>query len=409
MNLKLATNITNAELWDAARAKSPQFRSITSKATADMFTERGWERLSQIDNSIFNDFYGLSLRVYLQVVNVSRAVDRLAASGFGENQSNPMGGYIQRMSINSVKPVSPAYKNLKDGDTVDPWIVRKPSTQERFFQQNFDYQSLLTIPDAFQCKQIFINENGMATFMAGLMESLENGYINQVYVNKLECINAAINSTKNPLQDTQKYDFVLDNPMTTEQKEDFIITVNNVVDAMTMYPQTNAFNAYKFTSSQDVSRLKLLIRPGFMNDLRTKTRVGAFNPEDLNFKVDVIEVPHFGGLEPYKEKEYTTKLYPVYDKTGVEIGFSSTENSDTVEVEENDVQWKDPNENVYAILADIGSIFVSLQNGYSVEGIRNPRALYTNYWASSMNNTIAYDPLYNFVVFNKTTSTDKKK
>ena len=46
-------------------------------------------------------------------------------------------------------------------------------------------------------------------------------------------------------------------------------------------------------------------------------------------------------------------------------------------------------------------MFTSTQNPYNVRPIINPRGLYTNYWASAVGNTVACDPLFNFVVFKK--------
>lgn len=392
-------NITNANLWDAIRAKFPNFKSHTAKATAELFTESGFEQLQTGTHpDVLNDFFELSLRVYLQQVNISHAEDQLARNGFGEYYDQPLGGYIQRMSIDSVKPVSPAYKGLVNGATVDPFVVRKPTTNERFFKQNFDYQSLLTIPDEFQYKQIFISEYGMSEYMAGLMTALENGYTVQLYNNKLEAINAGINSTNYPLQDTQKVEVAMTSGApTADQLTEFILSVQNVVSAMILGPQSSGYNALNFASIQEKDRLKLLVRPGLANAIRVKVRTNAYNQENLNIPIDVIEVPNFGGLTPYKESTYTTLLYPVYDNLGTVIGFNEAENQTSVTVQEANVFWKDPNADVLALIADKGYIFFSQQNPYRVEPVRNARGLYTNYWASSPNNAVCVDHLYNVV------------
>ena len=77
--------ISNADLWNAIRAKYPQFRSHTSEATLDMFTERGFEQLKTYDTTALNDFFNLSMRVYLQLINVSHAKDTREDKGFGEH------------------------------------------------------------------------------------------------------------------------------------------------------------------------------------------------------------------------------------------------------------------------------------------------------------------------------------
>lgn len=394
--------LTNINMWDALRAKFPQFKSITSKGTAELFTEKGFEQLSTNNPGALNDFFNLSMRVYLQLINVSRAKDTLEAKGFGEHYDMPLGAYIQRIAINSIKPITAQYKGLTNGSSVDPFVVRKPTQAERMYQQNFDYASLVTIPDEFAMKQIFISEYGMSEFMAGIFAGLENGYINQVYLNKLEAINAGLNSTVYPLKDTQKFSFTQagDTP-TKDELVNLILLMKNIASAMDMGSQTDAYNAMGFSSTQDISRLRLLMRPGYKDAIATHVLANAYNQERLTMPFEIIEVPHFGGLTPYKEAGYTTPLYPVYDKLGELIGYAETEGATAVTVETEDVFWKDPNEGIVAVVADKGWVFTTKQNPYSVEPIRNPRGLYTNYWASSPNNAINVDALYNVVTISK--------
>jgi hypothetical protein len=393
--------IDNLQIWDSLRKAYPQFASHTSKGTKELFTAKGFEALQVNDAQAINEFFNLSMRVFLQTVNVSRAKDPLEAKGFGEHYNQPNGGIIQRMAVNSIKPISPAYKNLTNGSTIDPFVVRKPEAGERFFKQNFDYQSLITIPDEFAMKQIFISEFGMSEFMGGIMEGLKNGYTTQVYLNKIEAINAGINSMTRTLKPTQKVTVELGDTPTTDQLVDFILAVNDIVSAMDIAPQTSGFNAMGFDSTQDISRLKLLIRPGYLNLIKTHVLPNAYNQEQLNLPVDVIEVENFGGLTPFTDPDLVAPALPIYNTVGELTGYG-LQPTDTVPLFTDDqVFWKDPNEDVVAILVDKGYVFTSQQNPYSVEPIRNPRGLYTNYWASSPNNTIACDPLYNIVVFKK--------
>ena len=400
--------MTNGNLWDYIRSKFPQFASHTSKATKELMSEAGYEQLKNGDypNAI-NDFFELTLRVYLQQVNVSRAEDNLSRDGFGEYYDQPLGGFIQRMSVDSIRPVSPAFKGLVNGSSVDPFVIRKPKVGERFWKSNFDYQSLLTMPDDFQMKQIFVSEFGMSEYMSGLMTALENGYTIQLYENKLEAINAGINSVQFPLQDTQKMNVSLSADPTSAELAAFILAVRNTVDAMTLGPQNNGFNAMKFSTVQDKSRLRLLLRPGIKNAIAVKLLANSYNIEELNLPIQVVEVPHFGGLIPYKTytentDTYSDLLYPVYDSLGTAIGFSTVENDPAGAdseyfVPDDEVFWKDPNKDIVGIIADKGYLFYSIQNPYRVESIRNARGLYTNFWASSVNNTVAIDHIYNVV------------
>lgn len=397
-------NMTNNDLFRAVRAAFPHFKSITAKTTADMFTERGFEKMNAQNRNLINEFFQLSTKVWLNIINISHAKDPLEENGFGEYYDAPWGEVLQRIAIDTVKPVSPLAIPA-DGGSTDPFVVRRPKMSERFFRQNFDFASLITVPDDYQLKQIFISEYGISEFMAGIMESLQNGYTIQKYENKLAAINAGINSQTTPLKDTQKMNIVIAGTYPTEaEAKEIILALNNVVEAMTMGAQSNGFNSMGFSSTQDKDRLVMLVRPGFKNALRALTLSGAFNPEYLGIDVNkIITIPNFGGLIPKKSAAANAAtVYPVYNSLGEVIGYGDTEGSETVTVQLDAVHWADPNENVYAMIADKGLVFECKQSPYEVEPIRNPRPKqYTNYWASSMNNTIAYDPLYNAVVFYK--------
>ena len=393
--------MTNLELWDKIRGAFPSFAGHTSKGTAELFTAAGYEKLKKYDADALSDFFSLSMRVWLDTVTTSHAVDTLESQGFGEYKAMPWGGYVQRLATYSVKPISPAYKDLKNGAGPDPFVVRKPESSERFWKQNFDYASLITMPDDFQYKQIFVADNGMSEYMAGLMEGLQNGYTIQMYENKLEALNAGLNSTDTPLLATQKMTVTLSSDPTDEELRNFILAVNNVVEAMTLGPQVSGFNAMSYGSTQDKSRLKLLVRPGLKNTIKVRTMAGAFNPSNLALDVDTVVVPHFGGLVPYKDAKYATRLYPVYDTLGAVVGFAETEGATAATVQESAVYWKDPNAGIVAVLADRGIITSFQQNGYTVESIRNPRGRYTDFWASAPNNAIVYDPIFNVVTFSK--------
>lgn len=404
--------LTNLQLWDYLRNKYPKFRSETSKGTADTFTERGFEQLKTFDSSILNDFFDLSMRVFLQKIDVADVKDILEGQGFGESYSTPYGGYTQRIAINSIKPVSPAFKGLTNGKSVDPFVVRKGESAERFFTQNFDYQSLITMPDEATYKNMFVDENGMSAYFAGMMKALANGYTLQVYNNKLEALNAAINSVNYPLQDTQKFQVAIANmdvaTVATADAETayanqfiaFIQLVRNIVDSMVYTPATGAYNAAGFETTQEVGRLKLLVRPTLANAIASIMKLN--NAEDMSLPIDVVKVPDFGGLKPFSDANFETPVYPVYDDLGAVIGYNTVENQKEVTVLPAAVHWQDPNEKILGVIADKGVVFTNTQNPYQVEPIRNPRGLYTNYWASSVNNAVLYDTYYNLVTIENT-------
>ena len=424
MALSSLTGITNAQLWELARKASPTFKSHTAKATADTFTEKGFEALTRSNINVINEFFELSLRVGFQMLNVSKARNPLAATGLVQTYDTPNGGFVQRIAVNSIKPVSPRFKGLEDGQSVDPYTVRKPESSERFFPMNFDYQSFITIQD-YQVRTIFISEYGMGAYVAGIMEGLRNGYTIQEFENTLECLNVALNSTTYPLKDTQIVDLDTWGSGTggVVSGEDLIGLIKNIKDittAMETTPQSGAFNAAGFETVVDPSDLVLLMRAGLKTEIDLKLEVGAFNPDRLSLPYEIKELQDFGGLKPYVTIE-TVKTYVTecYDSNGTEVGYvvgtpdgAAYKKANgkwyvkisTVETEcymDKDVSWEDPNEDILAILIQKGAIFENAQNPYVVRPAVNPAGLYTNYWASRPNNGINFDYFYTMVVFRK--------
>lgn len=432
MALSSLTGVTNAQLWDLARKASPTFRSHTAKATKDTFTEKGFEALARTDLNILNEFFELSLRVGFQMLTTSRAKNPLADIGLVQIYDTPNGGFVQRIAVGSIKPVSPAYKGLEDyakgGSSVDPYIVRKPESSERFFGMNFDYQSFITIQD-YQVKQIFISEYGMGAYVSGIMEGLRNGYTIQEFENTLECLSKALNSTDHPLQDTQvvNVDSWGSGTGGAIVEADLLSLIKNIKDiatAMDVVAQTSAYNAAAFPTLVEKDDLVLLTRAGIKTEIDLKLEVGAFNPDRLSLPFEVKELENFGGLIP--KGASNNDLQVVYNNIGEVVGYLDatltvngaayydstthqwkvhatppTGSAVDVNVLKEPDHWDDPNADVLAVLIQKGAIFENAQNPYTVRPIQNPRGLYTNYWASRPQNGINFDYYYTMVVFRK--------
>lgn len=455
--------LTNLQLWNYLRNKYPTFQAITSEGTKDLFTSEGYEQLAQYNQQALNDFFGLSLRVFLQKITVANVKDILDGQDFGESYEMTRGGGItQRMAIPTVMPVSDAYSNLQNGDSPDQYVVRKPESSEQFFKQNFNYQSFITMPDETMYKDMFIQEFGMSNYQAGIMKALADGYKLQKQANKFEAINAAINSVTFPLQDTQVFETA--DPITditavnsadksvayASKYINFVNMINNIVDGMVYTPQTGAFNKAGFETTQDIDRLKLLCRPTLANGLKSISKLNS--AEGMSLNIDTVKVPDFGGIVPIltASETYTagtvylandaTPTYTeyktltaaastvtivasltgvvrtdIYDSLGVKVadayylagGVASTGSGQTatsyttIYVPVKYRRTVDNNSDIIAIIADKGLIFENNQNPYVVEPSRNARGRYTNFWASSPKNAILVDNYANMVVIRK--------
>ena len=396
---------SNMEIWNAMRVEYPSFGQITSKATEETFTEKGWTAMKNLDGTAISEFFKLLIRVTFNRLDLADSKDYFDEIGYGESFENPYGGVIQRVAINMLKPISPKYKGLTDGSSVDPYVVRKPSTSERFFNQNFDYQNLVSIQE-YEMKTIFLDQYGFDAFSSGLMAASLAGYAEQKYLAKLECVNEILNSTEYPLQDTQKITATFaddENPTADELKNQFIIPIQTLLDSANAMSSTSGFNSYKFRSRFDKSNMVMLVRAGFMEAVEANVNAYAFKDDYLKLPIEYHIVNDFGGLQPYKESTYTTPLYPVYDSLGAMIGYNEQEGQSNVTVKENEAFFKDPNKDVIALISDKRSIFHAVQNPITIIPHLNGAGLYTNYWQSSPNNAIKYDPIYNNIAVYKST------
>lgn len=397
-------NFTNVDLWNALRKKFKSFESITSEATKDTFSTKGWGEISRDNVPALNQFFELSMRVAFNKIDIAKVNTRLEEIGLVEVYGQQNGGYLQRISVESIAPISPGFINLTDGSSVDPFVVRKPEAKERFFEcGNFNYQSLITIVP-FQVKTIFLEEYGMSSFIAGILAGLENGYRMQKELNIYKAVHECINSTAKPLQDTQKIALSswTDAGVTDAELKEFIAQLQDLATAMETSITQKGFNANAFDTAVSPEDHIVLMRAGIANKIKRQLMVGAFNPEDLTIPFKIVEVQDFGGLKYYFGDTDDYPLFPHYNALGAVDGWALSEGGDK-EKELNDpaIRVADLDANVLAVVAQKGLIFEDIKEPYSVQVIYNPRGMYNNYWANAANNMIRYDANYDCIVITK--------
>ena len=397
-------NFTNVQLWNALRKKYKSFASLTADATADLFSEKGWGDISRDNIPALNQFFELSMRVAFQKMDVAKVNTRLVESGLVEVYGTENGGYLQRISMETITPVSPAFINLQNGDSPDPYVVRKPEAKERFFTMNFGFQSLVTIQE-YQVKTVFLDEYGMSAFLGGIMAALENGYRYQLELNVFKCIHECINSATHPLQDTQEIALTswTDAGVTDAELKEFIAQLQDLATAMETSITQKGFNANKFDTAVSPEDHVVLMRAGIANKIKRQLMVGAYNPEDLTIPFKIIEVQDFGGLKYYFGDTDDYPLFPHYDALGAVDGWALTDGGDKEkELDDPDIRIVDLDADVLAVVAQKGLIFENIKDPYQVIPIFNPRGLYNNYWASVPDtNTVVYDANYDCIVITK--------
>ena len=297
--------VKNSELFKLAQKYNPEFQKHTAKITADRL-DLGWEANKQFATNPqpISEWFSVVMTMILNKVDVAKVRNVLEDYGVAEAYDTPFGNAIERLAVNAIKPVSPRFRGLKNGDSVDMFTVRKPDLSQRFFVQNFDMSNFITLQE-YQIKLILQNEFGMEQITSGIMAQLENSLKKQTYLNELEALSHGINSTDFPLKDTQKVNMNgwTDGAVTDDQLLEFVQIAKNLAYELTLVPSTSAYNAGDFDSAVDKDDYVMLVRPEVLTDIQTKLRVGAYNPEDIAIPFDVKPVLNFGGLVPYKEAE----------------------------------------------------------------------------------------------------------
>ena len=392
-------SLSNYDYLEEARNESKTFASETAELTKEEFETKGIEALKSVGTDKVNEFFLLSLKAILNKIRDIDVKDKLEIAGFGESYENIAGEFLQRMYIQPLKPISPKYTKLTQYGSVDPFVIRQPKVDERFFRQNFNYQNLLTISDT-QVRKAFASIDGMNILFGALIKNLDNDYKLQKYLTKLEALSMAINSPS--LTEAQKVEVELSS-LTPQNLTDFILAVKNIVSFFEVSPINKAFNSMGFASAQEKGDLVLLVRYTLGNEISTKILASAFHKDELNLDVKIIPVENFGGIK-YEDKD-GNELKEVYDILGAQIGYNQSGSIDDPLVGEEDIVAIDTNARVNAVLCDKRILLSSTQIPYEVEGIRNPAGRYLNYWASQPNGTIAIDNSYNMIVFSNPTNT----
>lgn len=384
--------LSKYDLLEGARLESETFASFTAKITKEEFDTKGIEALQEVGSGTVDDFIRLTLRFVLNEVRTPEINDNLALQGFGAEYSNMFGEYQQRMYIKPTKPISPKFKDVAKYGSPNPFTFRPNEIDERFYRQNFNYQNLLSIKDD-ELRKALLSQDELSRIIAGFMKNLENAYVLQKYLTKIEVINKMINSST-IRTDTQIHE---QDVSSADGLKAFILTLKNLVSYFKTNPISTKYNSMKFASAQNSENLVLLIRPNLKNDISVKVLSSAFNKGEFDLDVKMIEVENFGGI--IRTDGAGGPLKPVYDEMGVEIGFNYSGSIEDPLIPEELCKDVDNNSDVYAILCDKKILFSNKQLPYEIESIRNPAGRYTNYWASQPNGTIAWDNSYNMIIF----------
>lgn len=402
--------LTNAQFLTAVSKVAPEFKEMAAKNSRDVFTEAGFQALQNLPGTedAVTRFYNIALMVGLQTVEHAKFKDVLASMGILERLNMSMGAYKQENHVQRIKNVNPAFlgkdgKGLKNGDSVDPYVVRKAVIEQDYYGLNWNYQNWFTLQD-FDLRLGWITPgNGIQSIVSAIYEMVDLDRIETEYSKFFEVLNGAINSTTHPLADTQqiKLDSWTENP-TDDEVEALIRVLKNIVEVFDSMPSVDIYNAGKYPNGAEASDMTMLVRLGIKSRIDTLMAY-VFGPEYLQFPIKVKAVPNFGGIKHYASSDtgFTNELIPVTDKDGVYTGYYSADGTASGQIAGADTVEVDPNSDVIAVIAQKGVIFELIQNEMKIRPIINPRGEYQNTFFNQMNNGINYNHHKNLITISK--------
>ena len=403
--------MNNAQYLVAVSKLSPELGKTLSSLGNELFTEKGFERVKNLPGTEdrITRFYEVAMLVGLQKVDHAKFSDPMVEAGVVEEFAMSYGTYMQRNRVKRIKNVNPAFlgadgKGLKNGDSIDPFVVRKAEVvQDYYGDPNAFYQNYFSLQD-FDLKLGWISENGVDDIVSAIFEMVDLDRIEVRFALYFKVLNGAINSATTPLLDTQKLTLEswTDAAPTDAEVRNLIELVKNVEESIKLTPTCEQFNAGGFPNKVALDSMVMLVRPGIKSKIES-VMAYVYGPEYLQFPIKLHPVANFGGLQYFDpaDTSHTTELQPVYDTNGVYTGYYSADGTTTDQVAEADCDVVDPNADILAVIVEKGAIFRLVQNPLQTRTIFNPRGEYTNTFFNEVGNGIYYNYTKNLITISK--------
>ena len=434
-DISTVESVSNEDFLKAVAKAAPDFARLTAKTANEVFTEAGFEALQHIEGGATR-FYGIAMLVGLQFVDFITGRNVLDDMGVIERFRMSMGSYSQRNRVKRLHNVSPAWlgadgKGLKNGDSPDQFVVRKPEVIQDYYGLNWNYSNFFSIQD-FDLKRGWIMENGIGDIVAQSYNMVKLDRSEEEFGLFFHVLDGALNSVAHPMRDTQilRLGSWTDAGPTDGEINALIVYVKDAAESLGLTPTCDIFNAAGAPNDAGVADHVLLIRPGIKS--RMEKMMGyAFNDDKLQFPFDVKVVPDFGGMIPYANNPVEggdpILLQEVYDGLGVVVGYidasvtingparevngqwlvnvtSGGATADTTFPEKADF-YEDSNADVLGVIAQRGVIFELIQNEMTVNVAPNFRGMYRNPWFNQPDNGINYNHTRNLIAICKPAAT----
>lgn len=406
--------MNNAQYLVAMSKLAPEFAASISKLGNDLWTEKGFQRLQNLPGTEDRTtrFFDLCLLIGMQRVDHAKYTDVLQDIGLEKHYKMDLGTYMQRNRVKRIRNNNPLFlgsdgKGLKNGDSIDPFVVKKPEIKQTYFgENNVFYQTHFTWQE-FDLKGAFINAgSGIDELLSAVYEMIDLDRVEVRFGLFFEILGKAIQSTEYPMQDTQKLTLTswTDGAPTDAEIRELIEILKNVEEQLSLTPTVEAFNAGKAPNKCKMSDLVLMCRPGIKSKIES-VMAYVYGPEYLQFPIKIQPVERFCSLKYYApdDTSHTTELKPVKDANGEWTGEYSENGSveDADKYLPGECETVDELADVLCVLAEVGLIFWLDQHPLKTGSIYNPAGDYVNTWFNENGNGIFYNDEKNLITISK--------
>lgn len=387
------TRVANADLYNSIyKACSPSFQSRMPKMDSGNMAKIGMLITSGEFQTEFNEWLSQAVnRIGLVLIRENVIENRLERYIYG---TMSFGDAVEELGVQVIKAED--YDSGTNSGSVDPFRISNPEVMALYHRVNSKKKYRVTkYPE--QVKRAFINEGGIARLFMQITQELVNASRVDDWLSMKEIFNFYLNDkTKLPKKETQVISVgqVIDEA----SGKRFISAVKNAFSEM-MFP-SSCFNQMGQVRQSYPDDMTLFIRAELANFIDVEVLASAFNREDLDFtpssggrRVRIEIMDDFGGTYPVSSSG--AKLFPIYNKYGSTTGeYSDTEGGSSATAVE---RWVDPNEGIYAVLADNNFLLITRQLE-RMESLWNPEGLYWNEFYHLWSE-YGYTGFFNNVVF----------
>lgn len=287
------------------------------------------------------------------------------------------GAILQKLNVSVGDAVDDVAWDLTDGQSVDQWIVKKPTVSQKLFVGRNPYTFYITIPYN-QLREAFLSAEAMQAFISSIYgkvqnklefsaENLARTTLATAIANTRAAQRINLNAAFTAARGGGSTGITEGNYTTNEGFLRFCVRMINAT-ARKMTDMTTLYNDGTVDTFTPYDDMKIRVIADFQEALETYVQYNAFNKE-------LVELNAFSELN-YWQSPQTPYKVDIEDATGTAF----------------------TQDNIVAVIHDRDAWGLYQQNTDVLSTGLNARGKYTNYFYHNMRNYMI-DTSENFVVF----------